>query len=216
MATNRRRSSQRPAPAADGNWVVPVWTLIAAAATIAIVVVAWLQWQTLSTIRQALNAAQRPWISAAVEPLQLAFDDKGGGLTLKITTKNNGAFPATDVLASPVLVLHDAKQPFNIRKACNQYGIAGGFGLTLFKGETYPNTSTAWVARADFGQSFPTLLAVCIKYRFADRSQAGETGYLFSIGRRSAARSDVNGIVPTNGSIDPPELALLPRGSYAN
>jgi hypothetical protein len=40
------------------------------------------------------------------------------------------------------------------------------------------------------------LLAVCIKYRFADRSQAGETGYLFSIGRRSAARSDVNGIEP--------------------
>jgi hypothetical protein len=72
------------------------------------------------------------------------------------------------------------------------------------------------ILRCRAGQSFPILLAVCIKYRFADRSQAGETGHLFSIGRRSAARSDVNGIEPANGTIDPPELALLPRGSYAN
>jgi hypothetical protein len=59
------------------------------------------------------------------------------------------------------------------------------------------------------------LLAVCIKYRYADRSQAGETGYLFAIARRDPAHPDLNDIASKNGTIDAPELALLPRGSYA-
>ncbi len=195
MAIRQRRpgqTSRRVATGEDDHWIVPVWTLIAASATIALIVVAWLQWKSLGTVEHALNAAQRPWLGAAVEPLKLVFDDKGGGITLKITTKNSGAFPATDILAGPVLLLRDAKHPFNIGTACSQAGIAGGFGLTLFKDEASATTTTAWISRADFGQDFPTLVAVCIKYRFADRSQAGETGYLFAIARHDPAHPDVD------------------------
>jgi hypothetical protein len=227
MAIRQRRPDQRSQSAAtptararrrsgaDDAWVLPIWTLIAATATLAIIVVAWLQWKTLGAVEHAMTAAQRPWLSAAVEPVKLVFDDRGGGITLKITARNTGAFPATDILASPVLLLHDAKQPFNIKKACGQFGVAGGFGLTLFKDDVFTTTTTSWLARADFSQSFPALIAVCIKYRYADRARVGETGYLFAIGNQDPTRPDLAGIDAKNGTIAPPQLALQPRGSYA-
>lgn len=207
-ATARERQDSAP----RNNWIVPVWKLITALAMIAIVVVAWFQWKTLSTIEQLLDANQRPWVGASVEPIQLTFDDQGGGITLRITIKNNGAVPATDILASPVLLLRDVQQPY--KKACSRYGIGGGIGPTLFKDEAFPKTSTAWLSRDDFGQNFPNLVAVCVKYRFANSSRTGETGYLFSIVHRDPGRPDLYVIEPKNGTLNPPELVLLPTGSY--
>src|SRR6185437_7691819 len=97
----KRPRSGGPAP----EWIGAAWKLVTAATMIAFVVVAWLQWRTLRSIEQLVSATQRPWIAASVEPVQLAFDDKGGGLTLKITVKNSGAVPALYVLATPILLL---------------------------------------------------------------------------------------------------------------
>ena len=138
----------RQACAPAMNWFDAVWKLTAAAAVIAIAVVAWLQWKTLSAMENLLAATERPWLAAAVEPVQLVFDDKGGGLTLKMTIKNNGPVPAIDVLSSPVLLLDD-KQPY--KQACGHYGVGGGVGPALAKDETLPKTSTAWLPRQDFG-----------------------------------------------------------------
>ena len=105
---------------------------------IAFVVVAWLQWRNAAAPSSICWAPrQRPWIAASVEPVQLAFDDKGGGITLKITVKNSGAIPAVDVLTTPILLL-DAKQPFE--KACRQTGVGGGIGPTLASNEALPKT----------------------------------------------------------------------------
>jgi len=195
----------------SANWIDAVLKLTVAAAAIAIAVVAWLQWKTLTAMEALLAATERPWVAAAVEPVQLAFDDKGGGLTLKMTIKNNGPVPAIDVLSSPVLLLDD-KQPY--KQACGHHGVAGGIGPTLAKDESLPKTSTAWLARQDFGEKFPNLVAVCIKYRFANSSKTGETGYLFGIVQREPGQPDRNTIEPKNGTLSPPELALLPAGSF--
>ncbi len=202
---------RRPRSAPPYDWVANAWRLLTAAGVIAIAVVAWLQWKALSTIEKMLDASQRPWIAASVEPVQLVFDDKGGGITLKMTIKNSGALPAVDVMATPVLLL-DAKQPY--RQACGQYGVGGGVGPALFSNEAFPKTSTAWLSRGDFGQKFPSLLAVCIKYRFAGSRRAGQAGYLFSIGRRDPAHPELSVIEPKNGTLNPPELVLLPTASY--
>src|SRR5271169_1760792 len=138
MASKKqRRLSDRNA----AELIDPVWKLTMALAAIAVVVVAWLQWKTLSTIERAINITQRPWIGASVEPVQLAFDDKGGGITLRITIKNSGPVPATDVLASPILLVKDPQQPY--RTACKQYGIGGGIGPTLSKDDVFPKASSA-------------------------------------------------------------------------
>ena len=178
---------------------------------IAVVVVAWLQWQALSAIENLLGATQRPWVAATVEPVQLVFDDQGGGITLRMTIKNSGAVPAIDVLSAPVLLL-DAKQPY--KQACSHYGVGGGIGPALASSEVVAKTSTAWLSRGDFGQKFPGLLAVCIKYRFANSRRTGETGYLFSIARRTPGGPDNYVIEPKNGTLNPPELVLLPTASY--
>ena len=217
----KRRSGQSKAEtASDGarqqsapatNWIDAAWKLTAAGAVIAIAVVAWLQWKTLSAMQELLAATERPWVAAAVEPVQLVFDDKGGGLTLKMTIRNNGPVPALDVLTSPVLLL-DAKQPY--KQACGHFGIAGGVGATLAKDETLPVTSTAWLPRQDFSDKFPNLVAVCIKYRFANSTRTGATGYLFGIVQRDPGQPDRVLIEPKNGTLNPPALALLPTGSY--
>lgn len=218
----QRRSGQNAETPADGareasalatNWIDAVWKLSAAAAAIAIAVAAWLQWETLSRMESLMASTQRPWLAAAVEPVQLAFDDKGGGLTLKMTIKNNGPVPAIDVLSSPVLLLDD-KQPY--KQACGHHGVAGGIGPTLAKDESLPKTTTAWLPRQDFGEKFPNLVAVCIKYRFANSTKTGETGYLFGIVQREPGQLDRNTIESKNGTLNPPELALLPAGSYHN
>jgi hypothetical protein len=193
------------------DWIAPAWKLITAAAMIAFVVVAWLQWRTLRTIEHLMSATQRPWVAASVEPVQLVFDDKGGGITLKITVKNSGAVPAIDVLTTPILLL-DAKQPF--KNACRQTGIGGGLGPALATNEALPKTSTAWLARGDFGKTFPGLLAVCVKYRFANSRRTAEAGYLFAIAQRVPGRADVSVIDPKNSTLNPPELVLVSTGSY--
>ncbi|HVO94112.1 MAG TPA: hypothetical protein VMT22_14775 [Terriglobales bacterium] len=206
VATRDRESS-----APRNNWITGIWKLITAPVAIAIVAVALLQWKTLSGIEQLLNVTQRPWVAASVEPIQLTFDDQGGAIALSMTIKNGGAVPAADVLASTVLLL-DVKQPY--KKACSRFGIEGGIGPILFKDEVFSKTSTAWLPRTDFGQHFPTLVAVCIKYRFAGSSQTGETGYLFSIVHRDPPRPDTYFIDSKNGTFLPPELVLLQTGSY--
>jgi hypothetical protein len=208
MASEPKRQRTR---APQNEWIAPAWKLIMAAAMIAFVVAAWLQWRTLRGIERLMSATQRPWVAASVEPVQLVFDDKGGGLTLKITVKNSGAVPAIDVLATPILLL-DAKQPF--RQGCHQTGIGGGLGPALATNEALPKTSTAWLARGDFGKIFPGLLAVCVKYRFANSRRTAEAGYLFSIAQRVPGRADVSVIDPKNSTLNPPELVLLPTGSY--
>ena len=73
---------------------------------------------------------------------------------------------------------------------------------------------TAWLARKDFGKGFPHLVALCIKYRFGNSRRHAETGYLFSIGRRDAS-GNVQYITDSkSGSLKPPELVLMPLGSY--
>jgi hypothetical protein len=193
------------------NWLDAVWKLSAAAAAIAIAVAAWLQWTTLSRMERLMSATQRPWVGAAVEPVQLVFDDKGGGITLNMTIKNSGDVPAVDVLTSPVLLLDD-KQPY--RKACGHYGVGGGIGPTLARDESLPKTSTVWLPRREFGEKFPVLLAVCIKYRFANSRRIGEAGYFFAILQREAGQPDRATIETKNGTLKSPELALLPTGSY--
>jgi len=205
---SRRRRSGIPE-----DWTASAWKLITAGAMVAIAVIAWLQWKTLGTIERFLDATQRPWIAASVEPVELTFDDKGGGLTLKTTIKNIGTIPAVDVLATPVLLM-DAKQPY--RKACSHYGVGGGIGPMLAGNEVLPKTSTAWLARGDFGDSFPSLVAICIKYRFANSRRTGEAGYLFSIAQRDPSRPDAIAIEPKNGTLNPPQLVLLPTASYHN
>ena len=205
---SRRRRSGIPE-----DWTASAWKLITAGAMVAIAVIAWLQWKTLGTIERFLDATQRPWIAASVEPVELTFDDKGGGLTLKTTIKNIGTVPAVDVLATPVLLM-DAKQPY--RKACSHYGVGGGIGPMLSGNESVPKTSTAWLARGDFGDSFPSLVAICIKYRFANSRRTGEAGYLFSIAQRDPSRPDAIAIEPKNGTLNPPQLVLLPTASYHN
>jgi hypothetical protein len=205
--SRRRRSGIRE------DWTASAWKLITAGAMVAIAVIAWLQWKTLGTIERFLDSTQRPWISASVEPVELTFDDKGGGLTLKTTIKNIGTVPAVDVLATPVLLM-DAKQPY--RKACSHYGVGGGIGPMLSGNEAVPKTATAWLARGDFGDSFPSLVAVCIKYRFANSRRTGEAGYLFSIAQRDPSRPDVVAIEAKNGTLNPPQLVLLPTASYHN
>lgn len=208
MASRARRPrAGGPAP----EWLGAAWKLIIAAALVGFVVVAWLQWRTLRSIERLVSATQRPWIAAAVEPVQLAFDDQGGGITLKITVKNSGAVPAVDVLTTPILLL-DPKQPF--RKACRQAGVGGGIGPALAANESVPKTSTAWLSRRDFGEKFPNLLAVCVKYRFANSRRTAEAGYLFSIVQRDPGRSDLYAVEPKNGALNPPTLVLLPTGSY--
>jgi hypothetical protein len=206
------RSRRRRSNIGD-DWTASAWKLITAGAVVAIAVIAWLQWKTLGTIERFLDSTQRPWISASVEPLELTFDDKGGGLTLKTTIKNIGTVPAVDVLATPVLLI-DAKQPY--RKACSHYGVGGGIGPMLSGNETMPKTSTAWLARGDFGDSFPSLVAICIKYRFANSRRVGEAGYLFSIAQRDPGRPDAVAIESKNGTLNPPQLVLLPTASYHN
>lgn len=203
----KRPRSGGPAP----DWIAAAWKLVTAAAMIAFVVIAWQQWRALRAIEHLMGATQRPWVAALVEPVQLVFDDKGGGITLKITVRNSGAVPAIDVLSTPILLL-DAKQPF--KNACRQTGIGGGIGPTLASNEALPKTSTVWLPRGDFGQTFPSLLAVCVKYRFANSRSTAEAGYLFSIVQGAPGRADVSVIDPKNGTLNPPELILLPTGSY--
>ncbi len=209
-ARQRSGSANGNGPAPVQDWLGAISRAVTALAMIAIVVVAWLQWKTLATIERFLDATQRPWISASVEPVQLVFDDTGGGITLRTTIRNIGSVPAVDVLATPVLLI-DAKQPY--RQACRQYGVGGGFGPMLSNNEVVPKTATAWLSRSDFGQNFPSLVAVCIKYRFANSRHTGEAGYLFSIVQRQAGR-DAHVVEAKNGTLSPPELALLPAGSY--
>jgi hypothetical protein len=213
MAARPKRSANAPSRRALIEWLGIGSRLAIAIAAIAFVVVAWLHWKTLRQIERLLVSTQRPWISASVEPVELTFDDKGGGLTLKTTIKNIGTVPAVDVLATPVLLM-DAKQPY--RKACSHYGVGGGIGPMLSGNETVPKTSTAWLARGDFGDSFPTLVAVCIKYRFANSRRTGEAGYLFSIAQRDPSRPDAVAIEPKNGTLNAPQLVLLPTASYHN
>jgi len=194
------------------NWIAPAWMLITAFAAIVFVVVASFQWKTLSRIEHLLNVTQRPWVAASIAPIGLTFDDQGGALTLRVTIKNSGAVPAIDVLASSILLLRDPQPPY--KKACSQYGVGGGPGPTLFKDDVFAKISTASLSRVDFGQHFPSLVAVCIKYRFANSSQTGETGYLFSIVRHDPPHPDLYFIESKNGTLSPPELALLPAASY--
>jgi len=159
-----------------------------------------------------LDRTQRPWIAAAVEPVGLKFDDKGGELTLKTTLKNSGPTPAVDILSGTLLLLKTAQQPY--RGACANYGVGGGVGPMLSTGETLERTATTSLPRGDFGQNFPALVAICIKYRFAGSSQTGETGYLFSLVRHDPPRPDLYFIDSKSGTLSPPELALMPIASY--
>ena len=211
MASQRKRATSATSRRVAADWIGIGTRLTVAVAAIAVVIFAYLQWKTVRQIERLVAATQRPWIAASVEPVGLTFDDKGGGLTLKTTIKNIGTVPALDVLATPVLLI-DAKQPY--RKACSHYGVEGGIGPMLSNNEAVPKTSTAWLAREDFGKNFPSLVAICIKYRFANSRRTGEAGYLFSIGQRDPSRPDAVAIEPKNGTLSPPQLVLQPAASY--
>ena len=211
MTETKQETDGRGATAKD-NRIASALAIIATLATIAIAVGVWFQWQALNDIEGFLHTTQRPWVAASVEPVQLVFDDKGGGITLNMTLKNGGLVPATDVLSAPILLLGEAKEPY--KKACSHYGIGGGIGPTLFKDDSVQKTSTAWLARKDFGKGFPHLVALCIKYRFANSAQVAETDYLFSIGRHDTSGNVQYVFDSKTGTLKPPELVLLPLGSY--
>ncbi len=213
--TTQTPSDEKAAPApqpASGRMGPHLWNLLAAAALIAIAVGVWLQWRTLDRIESMMLFYNRPWVVASVDPSRLVFDAKGGGITIKMNIKNGGLTPATDVLAGPILLLHDNKKSF--RKVCGHYGVDGGIGPILLKGDAVEKTGTAWLSRDDFGKDFPNLVALCIKYRFAHGTRLGETGYLFAISRHEASGSDSYVIEANNGTITPPDLVLLPIGNY--
>jgi hypothetical protein len=196
----------------SSDWIDPAWKLLTARAAVAVAVFAWMQWRTLRGIEHRIDAAERPWIAASVDPVQMTFDDQGGGVTFKATLRNGGTIPATDILASSLLLLKSEKQPF--KTACRNYGVGGGIGPTLFKDGTFEKTLTAWLPRKDFGDRFPNLLALCVKYRFAASGRRGESGYLFSIVNRNPPAPDVYFVATTNGTLTPPRLTLTPVGSY--
>ena len=181
-------------------------------AAVAFVVIAFFQWKSLHAIERLISATQRPWITASVEPVNLVFDDQGGQLTIKATLTNYGQVPAVNILMGTVLLLKDPKLSY--RKACAEHGIGGGFGPALGKDEKYATTAKAWLSRGDFGKTFPSLVAVCIKYRSAFGSKAGEAGFLFSLVRHAPPQPDLYWIDTKNGAFSPPELLLAPIASY--
>jgi len=216
MATKHRRPIDETArgvfPHFGWAWIATALRVATALAIVAFAVAAYLQWQSLRAIERLLTATQRPWISASVEPVTLAFDDQGGQLTLKTTLRNYGPVPAVDILAATIFLLKDPQRSY--RNACAEHGIGGGLGPTLAKDENYAATTTAWLPRSDFGKTFPSLVALCIKYRYATGPKTGDAGYLFSISRRDPPRPDLYFVESKNGAFNPPQLVLTPVASY--
>jgi hypothetical protein len=167
-----------------------------------------------------MEAGQRPWVGATIEPIKLVFDDQRGKMFLDITIKNTGAVPATDTFVNPALFTH-VKQPYMpidvLKSECGKYGIGGGNWHTLFKDDSLRQIMAPDIKRSEFPQDFAVYLAVCVKYKLPNSSKIVSSGYLFMVLRSDPEYPGAAfSIIPNNGTIFPPILALVPSGSYAD
>jgi hypothetical protein len=171
----------------------------------------------------AMVADQRPWIASNVAVSGVRFfDDKTMGISFNFKLINFGRYTARNIQIIPEV--HPIKTgPWEFsdaqKAACQRARKSAdqdkGGGVTIFPGEisTIPiGTSVPGleIAEASSPAKDRIVFAVfgCIDYTFSSMESHGQTGFRFILGRRIDNSTDLAGIHPHPGIIDPTELAL--------
>lgn len=183
--------------------------------------------KSVDASKQALVATQRPWISADVRTAgPLFFDNNGAGIMLKITLKNTGHTPATNVLPFPVMFVREP-QPMNVlaiqKRRCSTVRHpprpSGGPGYTLFPDYVIDEYNTPSMARDEIegARLIAPFIIICINYQFTFSDESHQTAAMYSLVRLDPAHpGQAFAINPRGGPVPAASLQLIPMGSYAD
>jgi hypothetical protein len=211
------------------RWVVKakepltLFTLLLVVSTIALVVVAVLQWRTLDKTDDTLKAQQRPWLSVGYPSAVNAFpvSAAGGAFVVDFKLKNFGNSPALNVeidgeipMMKSNLGLLGRQDAICRRLQDRPIGGKGG-GLTIFPQEIIPKRVSFSIQRAAVergiksmglpGSLFMPVIIGCVRYVYSADMSEHETGFVFNV-----MHLPPNGILSAaNGDIPPQEILLI-------
>lgn len=203
------------------GWLA-LWTGMLFLATIALVVVATLQWQELRDtdhhIAQQLDimrAGQRAWVSVGQIELDgpLILLDGKAQVSIKVPLKNTGNLPALKVIS--VIHLYPNRLT-EFPPDCNKTAHEGGFGYTLFPGEASPH-GFSWSATTEAGGRttplpesgrFSVGIVGCVLYVSAGDATVHATGFSGVILRKGANLED-SFFDTEKKQYEPNELSLI-------
>ncbi len=190
------------------------------------------------TARDALIAANRPWIKADLAPgAPITYDVNGIRFTVKFTLKNIGHSPATNVFTLPVIKAPtlsskgkglDARAELRgIIKANKQQTWDLDLGITLFPDEIAVQNVTAYITKDDLASMtqtvnfiLPTLVGTVI-YKMGLDTKIHQTGYIAKIRRKASPNKErsASAIFPDEGAVPEDNIVLessILEGGYAD
>ena len=217
-----------------------MFTAILALATLSLVWVAALQWNTLEKTDETLRAAQRPWIKYSDIQIAspLTYNENGMNITLRFFLKNTGTSPAQNVFPHVFITsnMRNLLDPGEQRRKCEAVrqrparAIEAGFtyfpgddpiaqdiGVSIPK-EEIENAIALW--RTDLPFVFPVIMG-CINDRFPfGAGESHQTGFIFRLSHIVGGPPNpaLVGIDTSLGDIPQSDLRLTINyiGSYAD
>jgi hypothetical protein len=220
-----------------------LFTGVLAVGTIALALVAILQWRTLDKTDETLRAAQRPWMKYADVQFAgpLIYNENGLNISLRFFLKNTGNSPAQNVFPETFISVNprDALGAGEQRRLCEivrnrpRPVPADDFGVTYFPGDDpiqqqiTVSVSKSEIAAAVGGlpSNFPFVFPVvfgCVNYRFPfGAGESHQTGFIFRVLRVDSGGPQPGALVGIDtrlGDIPVSDLRLQIGyvGSYAD
>ena len=157
----------------------------------------------------------------------LFMENNSPGVRLKITLKNPGYSPATNIVPFPIMTGRE-QQPMNMlemqKRRCSTInqspGLSGGLVYTLFPGDTVEEYNTPSIAREEIesiGFSIVPLVIICVNYKWAFSGENHQTASVYALGRVDPTYPGQAFTIDLRASpIPAASLHLTPIGSYAD
>jgi hypothetical protein len=176
-----------------------LFTALLVLSTIALVVVAVLQWSTLEKTDDTLKAQQRPWLSIGYPHATNAFpvSAAGGAFVVEFNLKNFGNSPALNVeIDGEIPMLKSnlgtlARQDAICKRLKERPTGKDGNGFTIFPQETIPKRVSFTIEKGaveegikSLGLPIPTFspfIIGCTRYVYSADMSQHETGFVFNV-----------------------------------
>ena len=177
---------------------IVLFTAMLALGTIALAVVALLQWATLEKTDATLKEAQRPWVEFnPVIDGDLSWAGEEVAMLAHLDLKNSGHSPALNVrVVSKTLLIWDEDTARKLQaQICDVLNQAKeeGYGLTIFPNNTVAKIMPIEILKAEIAKFkahppvFPRPMVVgCISYLYGADHSTHNTGFLYLIRPRPA------------------------------
>jgi hypothetical protein len=193
----KRKSAERWASKAKEP--LTLFTALLVLSTIALVVVAVLQWLTLDKTDDTLKAQQRPWLSVGRPHATNAFpvSAAGGAFVVEFNLKNFGNSPALNVEIDgeiPMMKSHLgilARQEAVCKRLRERPIGNEGNGLAIFPQETIPKRVSFTIEKGAVEEgikslelplpTFSPIIIGCARYVYSADMSQHETGFVFNV-----------------------------------